>query len=303
MGDPFIGTEALESGLVTRRSLQRNFTRLYPNVYVPAGSLVNASDRANAAWLWSGRRAVVTGRSASALLGSKWVDAIASAELTHGRRRAPGLITLYQDTLSADEIVQLGEPAVTTSARTAFDIGRRMAFVPALIHLDALSRATQFDVPDVAALIDRHAGTRGLVQLRRLLAMVDGGAESPQETRTRLLIVRSGMPKPTTQIRVTDESGGVIARIDMGWEEWKVGVEFDGAQHWTDPAQRARDIDRTAELEALGWRLVRVNSEMLRYREGTVITRVGDALRAAGWRGLTSDQMTLNNLLLSRRSA
>ncbi|MUM15718.1 DUF559 domain-containing protein [Mycobacterium sp. CBMA271] len=303
MGDPFIGTEALESGLVTRRSLQRNFARLYPNVYLSTGSTLTAADRAIAAWLWSGRQTVVSGRSAAALLGSKWVDADASAELALTRKHAPKLITVHQDKLSADEIVRLGEQSVTTPARTAFDIGRRMAFSPALVHLDALLRATQFDVEEVTSLIDRHVGVRGLVQLRRLLGLVDGGAESPQETRTRLLIVRSGMPKPTTQIRVTDESGWVIARIDLGWEEWKVGVEFDGAQHWTDPAQRSRDIDRTAELDDLGWRLVRVNSEMLRHREGTVITRVGQALRAAGWRGLTLDQMTLHNVLRSRLSA
>jgi hypothetical protein len=37
-----------------------------------------------------------------------------------------------------------------------------------------------------------------------------------------------------------------------GWEQWRVGVAFDGAQHWTDPRIRANDIDRTAELECPG---------------------------------------------------
>ncbi|BBB43018.1 hypothetical protein D2E64_27315 [Mycobacteroides abscessus] len=32
-----------------------------------------------------------------------------------------------------------------------------------------------------------------------------------------------------------------------------VGVEFDGAQHWTDSAQCAKDIERYAELQSLGW--------------------------------------------------
>ena len=31
-------------------------------------------------------------------------------------------------------------------------------------------------------------------------------------------------------------------------------------QHWTDPAQRTRDIDRYAELADLGWVIIRVNS-------------------------------------------
>jgi hypothetical protein len=118
-----------------------------------------------------------------------------------------------------------------------------------------------------------------------VLPLVDGGAESPQETRTRLLLVDAGLPPPRTQIPVTDACGFLLARIDMGWDDWLVGVEYDGVQHWTDPRQRTRDIDRLAELEDLGWTIVRVNSDMLRYRQGTVIARVIAALRAAGWSG------------------
>ncbi|WP_052522850.1 hypothetical protein [Mycobacteroides abscessus] len=36
-----------------------------------------------------------------------------------------------------------------------------------------------------------------------------------------------------------------------------VGVEFDVAQHWTDSAQCAKDIERYAELQPLGWRIIR----------------------------------------------
>jgi very-short-patch-repair endonuclease len=68
----------------------------------------------------------------------------------------------------------------------------------------------------------------------------------------------------------------------MGWEEWKVGVEFDGAHHWTDPKQRTHDIDRLAELDARGWIIIRVSADLLRYRPEVVIERVRRALRAAG---------------------
>jgi hypothetical protein len=53
-------------------------------------------------------------------------------------------------------------------------------------------------------LVRRHAGVGGLVQLRQALKMMDGGAESLRETRMRLLLVRSGLPKPETQIVVMD---------------------------------------------------------------------------------------------------
>jgi very-short-patch-repair endonuclease len=73
-----------------------------------------------------------------------------------------------------------------------------------------------------------------------------------------------------------------VGRIDMGWDNWKVGVEYDGKQHWTDPAIRDRDVDRQAELEALGWRIVRVSAGMLRYRPISIVERARTALRAAG---------------------
>jgi hypothetical protein len=77
--------------------------------------------------------------------------------------------------------------------------------------------------------------------LRRTLRLVDGGAESPYESLTRLLLVQAGFPALQTQLEVIDRYGFVCARIDMGWREWLVGVEFDGAQHWTDSRQRTRD--------------------------------------------------------------
>lgn len=144
--------------------------------------------------------------------------------------------------------------------------------------------ATELKSADVELLVERHRGARGLVQLRRVLLLADAGAESPWESKTRLVIIGAGLPRPQTQIEVLNEWGAVIARIDMGWEEFKVGVEFDGAQHWTDPAQRTRDIDRLAELEARGWTIVRVSADLLRYRPDVVVSRVRNALLVAGCR-------------------
>lgn len=84
-----------------------------------------------------------------------------------------------------------------------------------------------------------------------------------------------------TQIEVFDY-GQQIGRIDMGWPEWKVGVQYDGIQHWTDPKQRTRDIDQNVEYQELGWRIIRVGADLLRYRQGTIIARTREALRAGG---------------------
>jgi hypothetical protein len=170
---------------------------------------------------------------------------------------------------------------VTSPARNVFGLGRRPGLTAAVIRIDALARATGVCAEDVYPLTDRHRGARGTKQLRRVLPLVDAGVESPQETRTRLVLIRGGLPRPQTQIVVRNTWGAVLARIDMGWEEWLVGVEYDGAQHWTDPQIRANDIDRTAELERRGWRLVRVSADLLRHRPDVIVDRARSALVAA----------------------
>lgn len=282
MESPFIGTEALRAGTLTERQLRRSCTRIYRNIYLRRGVEPNATNRAVAAWLWSGKQAVVAGNSAAALLGAKWVDAQAPAELISDRKRPPPLIITRNETLLAGETVRVNGIPVTSPSRTAFDLGRRPGLQIAVVRIDALARATGVTVEAAEALIDLHRGARGIKQLRQVLTLVDAGAESPQETRTRLLVVAAGLPRPQTQIEVFNDWGRVLARIDMGWPEIKVGIEYDGSQHWTDSRIRTNDIDRAAELQRRGWILVRVSADLLRYRPDVVISRVRDALRSRG---------------------
>lgn len=238
--------------------------------------------KARAAWLWSGRRATLVGVSAAAVHGTRWIDPALPAELNHSSQHKTAGIILHSDALAADEIETAKGLPVTTAARTAFDLGRRKGLTSAVIRLDALMRATGVQSADVGLLAERHRGSRGIVQLRQVLALVDAGAESPQKTRTRLVLTNAGLAPERTQIDVYDRDGYHIGRVDMGWATWKVGVEYDGTHHWADPRQRARDIDRQAELEALGWRIIRVSADILRVRPASIVIRVWQALRAAG---------------------
>ncbi|UMB67540.1 endonuclease domain-containing protein [Mycobacterium paraterrae] len=282
MASPFVGTDALRAGTLTEHELRLSCTRVYRNVYLRRGTELSAEGRARAAWLWSGGHAVIAGNSAAALLGAKWVDASAPAELICGRKRPPPLIITRNETLLAAEIIAVANVPVTSPARTAFDLGRRPGLETAVIRIDALARATGVTAAEALAVAELHRGVRGLRQLRQVLPLVDAGAESPQESRTRLLMVAAGLPRPQTQIEVVTDWGGVLARIDMGWPEVKVGIEYDGAQHWTDSRIRTNDIDRAAELQRRGWILIRVSADLLRYRPDVVIARVREALRSRG---------------------
>lgn len=279
---PFVGTEALAAGLVTNHGLRTAHVAVHRNVYVPRGAQPNAVDKAVAAWLWSRRRGVIAAVSAAAVHGSKWIDADLPAELNRQSRDRVDGIVLHSDVLCVGEVCRVRGMPVTTPARTAFDIGRVRGLETAVIRIDALRQATGVGVDAIEAIAERHRGARGNKQLRRVLELSDPGAESPQETRTRLLLVLAGLPPLSTQIEVRDAGGRFVARLDMGWPQAKVAVEFDGAQHWTDPRQRSRDIDRIAELVALNWIVVRVSGEMLRHRPAVVLQRVRAALRQRG---------------------
>lgn len=306
-GEPFIGTEAVAAGRFSRRTLASRNELIYTNVYTAlegeqtprnfgegqlapkggAGSLITPANRALAAWLWSGRTATVAGRSAAALLGSEWIEADEPAELTRTQASANDIV-IHRDRLCDDEVCEVRGIPTTSPARTAYDLGRRPSLRRAVANVDALANATGLTAAEVNSVLQRHKGARGIIQLRAVADLMDGGAESPQETHTRLILIAAGMARPVTQIKVYDRWGAVFARIDMGWPEFKVGVEYDGPQHWTDPVRRSRDIDRYAELAALGWILIRVNAEMLYRRPWVIVERVVTALRERGCPWLAS---------------
>lgn len=261
MVEPFVGSEALAAGTLTRYTLRRGFVAIYPDVYLARGIEPTAIAQAKAAWLWSKRRGVVAGRSAAAMLGAKWVDPWAAAEIVHDNRHPPHGVVTWWDHLDDDELVTIGSMRLTTPARTALDIACRRPLGRAVAEIDALARASHLKPADVELLAERYRGRRGIRNARTALDLVDAGAESPRETWLRLLLVRAGFPRPQTQIPVHDEFGMLTAVLDMGWPEIKVAADYDGDHHRTSRTRFNRDIRRAEEVARLGWIDIRVTSE------------------------------------------
>jgi hypothetical protein len=282
MGDqPFRGRQAVRDGHLTNYRLRTRYRALYRDVYVSNDVVVTAAVRARAAWLWAEGRGVLSGVSAAAVLGTKWLDGEHPAELVRAdRHRVPGILVRSYD-LAPEEVCVVSDMRVTTAARTAFDLGRTLSQDRAVPLIDALMAATGVKPSDLTALADVRPGLSGTRRLRTTALLCDGGAESPQESRVRLMLVNDGVPAPETQIEFRDQYGHPFIRIDMGWREWKVAVEYDGVQHWSDRRQRSWDIERIALLEAMGWVVIRVSAEMLT-RPYVIIDRVRTKLRAAG---------------------
>jgi hypothetical protein len=280
-GQPFLGRHAVRQSAMSVWQLQRDYRPVYRNVYLPKHEPLTALTRARAAWLWSGGNATLTGISAAAVHGVKWLDPGEPAELCRRNRHAPPGIVIHTYDLDTREVCFRSGIRITTPERTAYDIGRSTTASRSIPILDALANATDLKIADVVAIADANSGSRGVRRLRTALKLVDAGAESPQETRVRLLLVKAGLPRPETQIEFLDEFGVCRIRVDMGWRAWRVAVEYDGIQHWSDRHQRSWDIDRIAILEAMGWAVVRVSAEMLS-RPDVIIHRVRHKLRAAG---------------------
>ncbi|WP_396928098.1 hypothetical protein [Mycolicibacterium sp.] len=236
---PFLGTEALRNGVVTGHQLRSRYRAVYRNVYFAKDRPLTALQRAQAAWLFAGPDAVLAGLSAAAVHGTRWLDGTAPAEIVRvNRHRSPGLLA-HSYAIADDDVCVRRGMRLTTAARTAFDIGRSRAPHEAVPLLDALMNATGLKDADVLAIADANPGVRGVRRLRATLTLVDAGAESPRESTVRMLLVSAGLPTPETQIEFYDDYGDVMIRVDMGWRQWHIAVEYDGVQHWTDGRQRA----------------------------------------------------------------
>lgn len=275
---PFLGAQAVAAGQLTPFALRRWYRPIYRGVYVPLHHELSLRDRLRGLML-AVPDAVVTGVAAAAVHGAKWVDADAPIEVISAARAQAGL-TRRRETLRPQEVTVVAGIRVTTVARTAFDLARHLPRNRAVARLDALLGARPFRVAEVHALAEHHPGVRGLRRMRVALPLIDGGAESPRETWLRLLFIDAGLPPPTTQVVIRDERGRYVRRIDMVWEQFRVGAEYDGGQHLSDRTAYVTDVQVARVLLRLGWHVVHVIKED---RPADVVAEARAALLARGW--------------------
>ena len=108
--------------------------------------------------------------------------------------------------------------------------------------------------------VRRAPGRRGEGKMRLATEAWAGPIKpgSPAEARLRRQLVEWGFPSPEAQIPVHGPGGEVIARLDLGWPNRRLGLEYDGVE-WHGPARWGADEDRHAAIERTGWRLLHVD--------------------------------------------
>lgn len=135
--------------------------------------------------------------------------------------------------------------------------------------------------PGLDAAVEAWAAKRGVRRLQRALPLLDGRADSPMESRLRLLLVRAGLPRPCVNRDVV-EDGAWLARPDLSYPAYKVAIEYEGDHHRTDRRQWKNDKTRRRLLEDHGWLVIEVIDDDVYKTPELTVARVRAALRARG---------------------
>lgn len=178
--------------------------------------------------------------------------------------------------IDAAAVTTLAGLPVTTLSRTAVDCARQMRPLPGLVVMDAALRAGA-DRHDLLELVCVGATGRGMARAREIAALADGGAESPQESALRFVLLRAGLPQPDTQVRVDSRLGTFWG--DLGWERWRTLLEYDGRSKYTGREVLIEEKRRHDAIVEAGWRILRVTKEDLR-TPTALVTRVTRLLPA-----------------------
>ncbi|MGH3837316.1 MAG: endonuclease domain-containing protein [Pseudonocardiaceae bacterium] len=277
---PFRGSWAVRRGLVTKRVLRGpRYHRLFHDIYLRADASVDLAGRSRGAVLLASGQCALSGYSAAELLGAGCAPADANAELTvpgGDFREQPGL-TIHRDLLADDEIVDVGGVPVTTALRTAWDLARWLPTVEAVVAMDALARVGRLAPQAAFRIQDRYPRARWRCRVPGVIDLADPRAESPMETRSRLVLVRRGLPRPELQYQVYDELGEFVARLDMAYPWLKLAIEYDGRGHLTAWQQQA-DARRLNRLDACGWSVLRFTSPDVLHTPEAMAAQVREAL-------------------------
>ena len=274
-GLPFTTAVAAEHGhdrkALTRFVESGALLRLFTGVYVDAHVDLTEEVRLNAVRLALSEDMVLCDRTAAWVWG---VDAFGFAELdgemplecyTPRHRRATGRDGCDGGSrdLRPEDWCTVRGVRVTTPVRTAVDLACNLWAREALAAMDALARGHGFTAYDLARLLPRYFRRRGVVQARRLVRLVDPRAESAAESWTREVIDLNGLPMPELQHWVLVD-GEPRYRLDHAYVRAKIGVEYDGQEFHTSPADRQRDADRRAWLRANGWYVIVLTKDSFR---------------------------------------
>jgi hypothetical protein len=121
--------------------------------------------------------------------------------------------------------------------------------------------------------------------IKQTIGDIAGGRQVLSELDfTQQVIKAFRLPEPTRQAARRD-SQGRRRWTDVTWDDYKIAVEIDGAQHTADPWQRWDDMERDIDLGLDGYQTLRFPAWLVRTNPAHVARKILEALRRAGYQG------------------
>jgi hypothetical protein len=276
--------------------------QLFHGVYTTHDHADDLASRAEALQKVCTREAVVARRAAAWLHGldvlppgqdvADWVvEVLVPRETTPPRRSG---CRAFESELPPEDVVAIGELRATSPLRTALDCARYLPRLEAVAALDQFLRTGQVDVERLTVRALALAGLRNAAILRDHIRLSDPRSESPGESWTRVLLVDAGLPTPDLQLPVWGKDGRLLGILDMGYEKYLVGVEFDGEEFHSRADDLRHDRRRRAGIQAVGWDLVVARKGDVLMKPSPVVVATADALIRAGW--LPDDERVLERI-------
>lgn len=274
----FIGSHAIAEGLLTRNQLrQRSYRRLVQGVYADPGLEYDHRLRCRGVALLLPPGTAIGGLSAAAWHRAPIAaphDPVTVLRPEEVLWKGPRGVRVHRSDLGSRDVDVLDDVPVTVAVRTAWDVAALEPLGTAVAALDAMVRAGSLELAALTARAADRCGRWGVRRVRRALALVDPRAESPPESRVRVALTMAGLT-PVPQYEVFHE-GEFVGRVDFGWPEAKLALEYEGVHHF-EGVQLVRDDARYARLTAAGWRVIRISAHDLHDLDG-VVSRVQLAL-------------------------
>ena len=113
---------------------------------------------------------------------------------------------------------------------------------------------------ELIAAVEHHPGRRGKRNLDRALGLLSDRADSPQESRLRVMLIDGGVTGLEVNYPVTIRGRQFF--IDLAIPERKIAIEYLGEHHGSAEFWR-KDAWRRSQLQSAGWIVIEVVSEDL----------------------------------------
>jgi very-short-patch-repair endonuclease len=261
---------------IDRRLESGHLHRVHRGVYLVGHVVMPEHAREMSAVLAVGPNAVLSHQSA-AWLWQLHPSRPASVDVTVSGRNAghkPGIRIHRVSALGPGETRTCQRIPTTTPARTLIDLACE---VSARELEQAVAQAQTRGLTsrgNLLALLARHPGRRGTVALRALLNRGSAAVLTRSEAEERFLaLVRKA------QLPVPDVNVGLAGyEVDFLWREERLIVEVDGFAFHSSRAAFERDRLRDADLQAQGFRIIRVTWRQIVDHPEAMLVRITKTL-------------------------